>query len=72
MRSKSAPYTIVNMPARERRRTRERFAVRRHCPSCGVDAIVPLSPDELAAQTDDTTHVCHPAIGGCSAGFRLG
>ncbi len=40
------------------------------CPMCGADhAIVALPPSLLAAQPDDTTHVCHPSRGGCNHGF---
>lgn len=41
------------------------------CPFCNVIAIVPLTPKQLAEQPDDTTHVCHPALGGCNHGFAL-
>lgn len=41
------------------------------CPFCGVFAVVPLTPQHLAAQPDETTHVCHPALGGCNQGFGL-
>jgi hypothetical protein len=39
------------------------------CPECGVRAIVELTPEQQLAQPDDTTHVCHPALGGCNHGF---
>ena len=39
------------------------------CPRCGVVAVVPLTPKQLAAQPDDTTLVCHPALGGCNQGY---
>lgn len=42
-----------------------------HCPLCGVRAICLLPPGLLAAQPDGTTHVCHPAHGGCNTGFVL-
>lgn len=41
------------------------------CPSCYQLAVVPLTPKQLAAQPDATTHVCHPALGGCNQGFEL-
>ena len=40
-----------------------------HCPNCGAHAIVALTPEQRLAQPDDTTHVCHPALGGCNHGF---
>jgi len=39
------------------------------CPKCGKKAIVELPEDILAAQPDDTTHVCHPSAGGCNHGY---
>jgi hypothetical protein len=39
------------------------------CPRCGVPAIVELTPAQRLAQPDDTTHVCHPLLGGCNHGF---
>lgn len=39
------------------------------CQLCGVAAVVPLPPSLLAQQTDGTTHVCHPGMGGCNHGF---
>lgn len=39
------------------------------CHICRAYAVVPLTRKQRAAQTDGTTHVCHPAIGGCSQGF---
>lgn len=42
----------------------------RKCPSCGKLAIVPLTAFERTEQPDQTTHVCHPAIGGCNGGFE--
>jgi hypothetical protein len=41
------------------------------CPTCGARALTALPPPELAKQPDDTTHVCHPAIGGCNIGFAI-
>lgn len=41
------------------------------CPFCGIPAVVALPPPELAKQPDDTTHVCHPSIGGCNTGFSM-
>jgi len=42
---------------------------RKLCPLCGMFAVVPLTPKQLAAQPDNTTHVCHPAFDGCNVGF---
>lgn len=42
---------------------------RKLCPLCGAIAVVPLTPAQLAAQPDNTTHVCHPHLGGCNHGF---
>lgn len=39
------------------------------CPKCGAHAIVLLTPAQRFAQPDDTTHVCHPTLGGCNHGF---
>jgi hypothetical protein len=39
------------------------------CPKCGKRAIVELTPAQRLAQPDDTTHVCHPGLGGCNHGF---
>lgn len=39
------------------------------CQLCGAEAIVPLPPSVLSQQTDGTTHVCHPGMGGCNHGF---
>ena len=39
------------------------------CPKCGAQAVVALTPAERLAQPDDTTHVCHPMLGGCNHGF---
>jgi len=39
------------------------------CPRCGADAVVELTPAQRLAQPDDTTHVCHPLLGGCNHGF---
>jgi len=39
------------------------------CQLCGAVAVVPLTPEQRAAQPDDTTHVCHPGFGGCNHGF---
>lgn len=38
--------------------------------SCGVRAVVPLTEKQRAKQPDATTHVCHPALGGCNQGFE--
>jgi len=39
------------------------------CPKCGAFAICELTPEQRLAQPDDTTHVCHPLLGGCNHGF---
>ena len=40
-----------------------------NCPMCEAHAIVALTPEQRLAQPDDTTHVCHPLLGGCNHGF---
>jgi hypothetical protein len=40
------------------------------CPFCLKRRIVVLPPPMAAQQTDGTTHVCHPSIGGCNQGFE--
>jgi hypothetical protein len=42
------------------------------CPACGRWALVRLPPPLRDVQTDGTTHVCHPAFGGCNRGFGNG
>lgn len=39
------------------------------CPFCLRRAVVRLPPPLAAVQPDGTTHVCHPAYGGCNHGF---
>lgn len=39
------------------------------CPRCSARAIVELTPRQRLEQPDDTTHVCHPLLGGCNHGF---
>lgn len=39
------------------------------CPSCGARAIVALTPSQRLDQSDNTTHVCHPTLGGCNHGW---
>jgi hypothetical protein len=41
------------------------------CPMCGRLAVLPLTAALLKFQPDDTTHVCHPDIGGCNHGFAV-
>lgn len=41
------------------------------CPICDTVAVVNLAPHELAKQPDETTHVCHPVLGGCNHGFSV-
>lgn len=42
------------------------------CPRCGRRALLSLSPVERQRLGDGTTLVCHPSIGGCDRGFRVG
>ena len=46
-------------------------ADKRLCQECGALAVVPLTPRQLCEQTDNTTHVCHPALGGCNQGYDV-
>lgn len=39
------------------------------CTLCKVRAVVALTAKQLFEQPDDTTHVCHPSLGGCNHGF---
>lgn len=40
------------------------------CPICFMPQTVTALPSRLLAlQTDGTTHVCHPTLGGCNHGF---
>lgn len=39
------------------------------CPFCAQAVVVELPPPLKNAQPDGTTHVCHPALGGCNHGF---
>ena len=41
------------------------------CPFCGRKTVVRLPAPILAEQPDDTTHICHPTIGGCNQGFSV-
>lgn len=41
------------------------------CPTCHAVAVVSLPPPLLKEQRDGTTHVCHPAFGGCNGGFTI-
>ena len=41
------------------------------CPYCFMKAVIPLTLAQRKRQPDATTHVCHPAIGGCNQGFKL-
>ena len=40
------------------------------CKLCGQTAVVRLPDALIAIQPDETTHVCHPAVGGCNQGFH--
>lgn len=46
-------------------------SIERMCPLCGIAAVVKLPKPLLDAQPDKTTHVCHPAFGGCNHGFEV-
>lgn len=39
------------------------------CPFCHRETVVQLPAPILLEQSDGTTHVCHPALGGCNQGF---
>lgn len=41
------------------------------CQLCGAQAVVALTPEQIREQPDDTTHVCHPGLGGCNHGFAV-
>lgn len=42
------------------------------CPKCGAaSTLTELPPPLRAIQPDGTTHVCHPALGGCNHGFEV-
>lgn len=41
------------------------------CSLCQQRAVVPLPDPVRAEQTDGTTHVCHPLLGGCNHGFNF-
>lgn len=41
------------------------------CTRCGMRSVVALPAAIRAGQHDDTTHVCHPSLGGCNQGFAL-
>jgi len=41
------------------------------CPMCQRRAVVPLSAERCALETDGTTAVCHPDAGGCDTGFAV-
>lgn len=43
--------------------------VESNCKFCRAPAVVRLPDALIAIQPDDTTHVCHPAVGGCNQGF---
>lgn len=43
----------------------------RVCPTCGHWAVLPLNTKTRLAQPDETTHVCHPVLGGCNGGFTV-
>jgi len=41
------------------------------CPRCRQAAVVRLPEALIALQPDDSTHICHPIVGGCNHGFAL-
>lgn len=41
------------------------------CPVCLHCAVTALPEPIRKEQTDGTTHVCHPSIGGCNQGFEV-
>ena len=58
-----------NMPFKEALKEKHTSQPARLCSMCGKVAVVDLAPHFLAKQTDGTTHVCHPVLGGCNHGF---
>lgn len=42
------------------------------CQFCSKWAVVALPEGLKAVQPDDTTHVCHPILGGCNQGYAMG
>lgn len=62
-------YPVLQQPGTAVQLACCKLAVPLYCPLCGMDAVVPLDDETLAMQPDDTTHVCHPFIGGCNHGF---
>lgn len=60
-RAKLPPGEIWEIPAEDKRDT---------CGVCGKRAVVPLPASIRAQMADKTSHVCHPAIGGCNTGFE--
>lgn len=61
----------TNRPAKKDRELAQRLIGAVLCPRCNVHAIVPLTQTQLREQPDDTTLVCHPALGGCNHGFAV-
>ncbi len=41
------------------------------CQFCHKLAVVALPVEFAAKQADNTTHVCHPVLGGCNQGFEM-
>ena len=56
-------------PFKEAMKQAHRSITAKFCPLCGKQAVVNLAPHLLAKQPDNTTHVCHPVLGGCNQGF---
>lgn len=46
-------------------------ALPRRCDLCAAVAVLPLNSATRMVQPDATTHVCHPALGGCNHGFTI-
>lgn len=71
--SMNSGNTVVTSPVlpsfRDSMKQEHRSQPARPCQICGKTAVVDLAPHELAKQTDGTTHVCHPVLGGCNHGF---
>lgn len=58
-------------PFKDALKKAHRSEAARVCPMCKKFAVVNLAPHLLARQPDDTTHICHPALGGCNHGFSV-
>lgn len=62
-------------PAEQLKETRPLSVLRRlprlECPACHNRAVVQLTRAMREVQTDGTTDVCHPALGGCNLGYNV-